>query len=40
MLAMLPHMHSLLGKLFVRSTTRAMIFAANVPLLIVPGIGL
>lgn len=40
MLAMLPHMHSLLGKLFVRSTTRAMIFAANVPLLIVPRIGL
>jgi nucleotide-binding universal stress UspA family protein len=38
MLAMLPHMHSLFGKLFVRSTTRAMIFASNIPLLIVPGI--
>lgn len=40
MLAMLPHMHSLFGKLFKRSTTRAMIFASNIPLLIVPGIGL
>jgi nucleotide-binding universal stress UspA family protein len=39
MLAMLPYMHSLFGKLFVRSRTRAMIFATNIPLLVVPGIG-
>lgn len=36
MLAMLPHKHSLLERLFTRSATQSMIFDIHIPLLILP----
>lgn len=36
LLALLPHKHSLLERLFFKSATRSMIFETDVPLLIIP----
>lgn len=36
MLAMLPHKHSLLERLFTRSATNSMVFEIHIPLLILP----
>jgi nucleotide-binding universal stress UspA family protein len=36
MLAMIAHQHNIFERWFIASTTRAMTFATNVPLLIVP----
>ena len=36
MLAMVPHKHSLLERLFIKSNTRSMIFKTHIPLLILP----
>lgn len=36
LLALLPHKHSLLERLFFKSTTRAMVFETSIPLLIMP----
>ena len=35
-LAMLPHKHSLMERLFFKSTTREMVFETHLPLLILP----
>jgi nucleotide-binding universal stress UspA family protein len=36
MLALLPHKHSLLERLFIKSITRSMVFEAHIPLFIIP----
>lgn len=36
LLTLLPHKHSLLERLFFRSTTRSMVFDSHIPLLILP----
>jgi len=40
MLALLPHKYSLMERWFIKSTTRSMIFATHIPLLILPEQGM